>query len=137
MFVTVTDKDNIDEQWSCSKFVTFQGYLYNTVRVFVTVTMRTFGLEKDDGSLYSTVLGWLAYDDNRLPPNWGGCMIMYSTPIWIGIDILMVLYVFVSTQTLGMILAHTNTKSDALALHHHILAIEHSVKSDTSRNPVN
>jgi hypothetical protein len=124
LYATPQTKDNVDEQWRCAHFVGFFDYLWNSLRVATTVIFRWLSYATGDPGIYVKVFGGLVYPDLETPPNWFGCMVVYSTPVWISLLAVWLLFIIIASQRATQMSLLVMAKSDNIALWDKIQSIE-------------
>jgi hypothetical protein len=112
-YTPVTTLENIDA-WRCTRFKGFFNMWSGTVKVIVTAVVR-FSLELfpvDFSGPAKFFLGWVTFDGFVIPPFSVQCMFVNLKYILIGICIIWIVVLFITTQTIAQMIMYVKLSSD-------------------------
>jgi hypothetical protein len=116
IFVTVTTNQNVCYQWSqsCRKFRSFADWWFNTFRVIITAVINVIQYEIPKTGFLSQIFKYVTFPNTKLPPNPLGCMIAYSSSLWISILVGYLIFLFLATQLITTLIVTTTSRMETI-----------------------
>jgi hypothetical protein len=129
-----TTTDNVQQQWvkQCRPFRSFIGWWWNFIRGIVTIVVDVLGFVLSSRNFLDRTLSFVVYPHGTLPENWGGCLVGFSSSLWIVVIIGWLVAQFFATGLLVSLVLLFTTRMQGI---YYMELIESRARAEDSRKP--